>query len=452
MWQTKAPWLKVLIGIGVLAAFGVGVLWYRHVTTPTGPGLRTAPARTGDLVATVSATGTIEPEEVVDVGAQVVGMIKEFGRDPNDSTKPIDYLSSVEQGTILARIDDSVYRARLDKSVAFVDQARAQLEQAVANLRRAEADLLQTKAKYRQADRDWTRAQKLSPAHAIAEADYDMWQAAFEVARANVGVSQAGVDQAKANRQLAEEGLAVAEADRREAQQNLDYTVIRSPVKGVIVDRRVNVGQTVVSSLNAPSLFLIAKDLRRLQVWASVNEADVGRLGPGQSVRFSVDAFPDDAFQGRVSQVRLNATMTQNVVTYTVVVDTDNATGKLMPYLTASLYFEVGRRQSVLLVPNAALRWQPLPQQIAPDIRQEFLQAGPSPSKAKSRDRGQVWIQDRGFVRPTEVRLGLSDGLHTEILGGELREGQQLVIGEELPAEAQEASSPFKPQMFGGRR
>src|SRR5205823_11154354 len=149
----------------------------------------------------------------------------------------------------------------------------------------------------------------------------------------------------------------------KNAEINLAYCTITSPVKGVIVDRRVNIGQTVVSSLNAPSLFLIAKDLKRLQVWASVNEADIGNIRSGQQVTFTVDAYPGRTFKGTVApdQPRLNASMTQNVVTYTVVVTTRNDDGKLKPYLTANVNFEVSKHENVLLVPNAALRWKPNP-------------------------------------------------------------------------------------------
>ena len=150
-----------------------------------------------------------------------------------------------------------------------------------------------------------------------------------------------------------------AEATLKRALQNLSYCTIISPVKGVIIDRRVNIGQTVVASLNAPSLFLLAKDLKRLQVWVSVNEADIGHIKPGQAVTFTVDAFPGEVFSGEVGKVRLNATMTQNVVTYTVEIITDNSNGKLLPYLTANVTFIVGERKNVLLVPNAALRWTP---------------------------------------------------------------------------------------------
>ena len=152
---------------------------------------------------------------------------------------------------------------------------------------------------------------------------------------------------------------------------NLGYCTIKSPVRGVIVDRRVNIGQTVVSSMSATSLFLIAKDLKHIQVWLSVNEADIGSISIGQSVTFTVDAFPNRLFHGEVGKIRLNATMTQNVVTYTVEVNTKNEDGKLLPYLTANAKFKIGRREGVLLVPNAALRWSPMPGQIAPEARRQ---------------------------------------------------------------------------------
>jgi HlyD family secretion protein len=463
MTLSKPTWIRLLILAGAAVLVGGGIAWYRYSAAPAASTLRTAVVKRADLVATVSATGTIEPEEVVDVGTQVVGMVQEFGRDPHDSSRAIDYLSVVDEGTVLARIDDAIYRARRDRTAAQVEQAQAVIAQAQADLRRAEANVQQVQAKYQQAVLDWERARKLLATRAVSQEEYDARQAAHAVAKADLAVAEAAAAQAQATTVATEKALLLAQADQREAQQNLDYTVIRSPVKGVIVDRRVNVGQTVVSSLNAPSLFLIAKDLKRLQVWASVNEADVGRVRKGQPVRFTVDAFPEEVFQGQVSQVRLNATMTQNVVTYTVAVDTDNSSGKLLPYLTANLQFEVGQRRNALLVPNAALRWQPRPEQIAPDVRQEFLQAGrdramtgataPPPTVGKpAHPHGLVWVEDQGWLRPLEVDVGLSDGLQTEITGGELREGHRVVIGEELPAEAEGAASPFAPQIFGGGR
>src|SRR5262245_7274159 len=384
--------MRSILTLGVVAAvLAGGGYWYSQRVSVRLSQFKTAPIHRGELQVTISATGTVEPEEVVDVGAQVAGMIKSLGPDPQDSTRTVDYGSTVEQGTVLARVDDALY-------VSDVDQANASVEQAKANQQRAEADLQQLRAKLRQAERDWQRAQVMrrSPG-TITEADYDMYQANFETAQSLLAVGDASVNQAKKSVQMSEAGLA-------KAQKNLGYCTIQSPVKGVIIDRRVNVGQTVVSSLNAPSLFLIAKDLKRMQVWVSVNEADIGQIRPGLPVRFTVDADPKEVFRGSVNKVRLNATMTQNVVTYTVEVGTDNSSGKLLPYLTANVQFEVGQRQNVLLVPNTALRWRPQSQQIAPDARAALAESGSRrKDKAPAADapeQGTVWVQDGAFVRP----------------------------------------------------
>ena len=199
----------------------------------------------------------------------------------------------------------------------------------------------------------------------MSQNDYETFKASFETAASNLEVGKAAVKQAEAG---------VAQAQRRydRAKANIDYCTINSPVDGVIIDRRVNIGQTVVSGLSAPSLFLIAQDLKKMQLWVAVNEADVGSIHPGQNASFTVDAFPGETFKGSVNKVRLNATMTQNVVTYTVEVDTDNSSGRLLPYLTANVQFEVRKDPDVLLVPNAALRWYPQPQDVAPDIRAQL--------------------------------------------------------------------------------
>jgi HlyD family secretion protein len=183
-----------------------------------------------------------------------------------------------------------------------------------------------------------------------------------------------------------------------------------------------------------------------VQIWASVNEADVGRIRPGQTVRFSVDAFPGETFTGKVAQLRLNATMTQNVVTYTVVVTVDNPEGRLLPYLTTNLKFEIDRRTAVVLVPNAALRWQPRPEQIGPEGRDEARGGAPAA------DRGLVWVAAKRVVRPVPVQVGLSDGLTTEITSGDLREGEPLVVGERAATEGEGEASPFAPRLFGGGR
>ena len=439
----ESSWKRLsLLGLLVVLMF-TGAIWFWYWDHNGSYGFRTAPVIRGDLQATISATGTVEPEEVVDVGAQVAGKIVVFGKDKDGKT--VDYGSVVEAGTVLAQIDDALF-------AADVANAKAQLEQNKANVQRAEADLGQLKAKLYQAERDWMRAQKLGPSDALSQADYDAALSAFEIAKANVKVGQAALVQAK-------DAVAQAEAARRRAQQNLDYCTIRSPVQGVIIDRRVNIGQTVVASLNAPSLFLIAKDLKRLQVWASVNEADIGNIRPGQAVTFTVDAHPGVTFEGEVGKVRLNATMTQNVVTYTVEVNTDNSDGKLIPYLTANLKFMVAERNNVLMVPNAALRWTPQPDKIAPQVRQMLKErkrkkSGDQGASSGKEDKGgprfgAVWLTQGKYVKPVKVRLGLSDGSTMEVQSPELKEGMQVVVGEQSKAEGTASTaSPFTPQLF----
>ena len=205
--------------------------------------------------------------------------------------------------------------------------------------------------------------------------------------------------------------------------------------------------------MSAPSLFLIANELKRIQVWVSVNEADIGSIAQGQPVTFTADAYPDRLFHGRVGQVRLNATMTQNVVTYTVEVDTDNSDGKLLPYLTANAQFQVGRRHGVLIVPNGALRWSPRPNQVAPDSRQRSEHRGRGSDSGGA--RGTIWIEQGKFVRPIRVNTGLTDGAATEIEGSGVTEGMRVVVGEgtrETQASPNAERNPFTPQIGRGPR
>jgi HlyD family secretion protein len=437
-----AVYLMVLIAVA-----GFGIEWHVRSSAGNSPVYRTATVERGNLETSISATGTVEPEEVVDVGAQVAGKILSFGKDV--SGKAIDYGSTVEQGTILAQIDDSLYAA--DQA-----QAQAQLDQAKAGVLRAEADLGQLQAKLVQAERDWKRARKLGPSDALSQSDFDAAESAYEVAKANVAVGKAAIVQANST-------VAQAEANLQRTQQNLDYCTIKSPVKGVIIDRRVNIGQTVVSSLNAPSLFLIAKDLRRMQVWVAVNEADIGHIHTGQPVSFTVDAFPGETFKGEVNKVRLNASMTQNVVTYTVEVHTDNSTGKLLPYLTANVKFEVSEARNVLIVPDAALRYSPEPARIAPGSQSASSgKATPkasmppgagTPRRAESSPTRTLWVPEGEYVKPVAVTVGISDGSMTEVKGDQLKEGMAVVIGEEERGNSAPtgSTSPFIPQIRGRR-
>jgi HlyD family secretion protein len=481
--------LVVLVGL-----VGAGI-YYWQANLPQPNNYRTAKVERGPLTATVGATGTIQPEDVVDVGAQVAGRIERFGTDPLIlrpegllrftgaltgpggapalaaarllPRKTIDYNTLVEKGTVLAELDPSLYQTQVDT--------------AAADLERARADLLQMQAKLEQTQREFTRT--LAAGKAVSATDVDVARANYETASANLKVGEAAINQKI--------------AALKKAQINLDYTIIRSPVKGIIIERRVNVGQTVVSSLNAPSLFLIAKDLRRLQVWASVNEADIGQVRPGMAVKFTVDTYRDRVFEGVVAkdQPRLNAVMTSNVVTYTVVVETDNPVEMqgdlevlvLKPYLTANLQFITEERANALKVPNAALRWRPQVSQVAADERAAYAQflSGQDKKKREANanvkagatakgtgnekkalgmnprsehvTHGTVWVAgDDGLVRPIKLKLGITDGSFTEVLevrSGELSEGTDLIVGENRQADGGGGSNPFgPPAMFGSKK
>lgn len=449
---SRSIWVLLVIG-GVTVA-GTGYWWNHRTTTVAETIYRTALVERKDIVVTISASGTVEPEEIVDVGAQVAGKITEFGTEPK-TAKPVDYGSAVEAGSVLARIDDSLYTAEVQLARSAFHQAEHQLRSAQSgvthakvNVQRAEADLLQLQAVRKQTRQHWERSQQLNGKSGVISAqELEVSEAAFESAEAGYSVGVAALKQAQSLVEAAE--IAVGDAQARiegaqavlqKAEKNLEYTTIRSPIRGVIVDRRVNIGQTVVSNLNAPSLFLIAKDLRRLEVWASVNEADIGVIRVGLPVQFSVDAFPNEQFQGTVKQVRLNATMAQSVVTYTVVASVDNTSGKLLPYLTANLRFIIDQRKSPLTVPSAALRWQP--SSAAGDKRETFDSTTPN-------DQATVYALEGSTVRRVDFTPGLSDGNDVEVKAGDLREGMQVIVGEVVGPRTQ-LKNPFAPSLTQG--
>jgi HlyD family secretion protein len=422
------------------AAAGGGVYWYMHTHSGPHSNFNLAEVKHGRLEATVGSTGTLQPRELVDVGAQVVGRIVYIGKDPNTRSGIVDWGSEVEgpafdtdgklvkPGTVLAQIDPALYEA--------------QRNSAQASLKAAKADVQVKTATLGQATRDWARVQKLHATGGVAQAEYDQYKAVFEAATANLELSKANV--------------ALQEANLKTAQTNLDYSTITAPVSGVVVDRRINVGQTVVASLSAPSLFLIAKDLSKMEVWATVNEVDVGKIVAGQKVKFTVDAFPGKVYHGEVVPqgklpFRLNATMNQNVVTYTVVVSVDNKEGLLRPYLTTNLTFIIADKKNALLVPNAALRWQPTRDQIAPEQRDSYFQLkGKKRSPTdEAQEKGFVWTKgDDGFVHYIQIQTGLSDSVNTEVLGGDLPEGTQVITGESRATARGDSANPFVASPF----
>ena len=418
---------KVILGIVLLLIIGGGVAWLllRPQTPKSNIAYKTDVLTRGQTVQTIRATGTIEPEDLIDIGAQITGQIMAFGTDTEG--REVDYCSVVKKGQLLARIDDVTYKAE-------VTIAQANLTTAKANLAEAEAEVVQLTAKLRQADRDWARAQKLGVGDALSQKDFDAYQSTAESAAANLDVGKAKIEQAKAS-------IAQAQAQLEKAERNLSYCDILSTVDGVVIDRRVNIGQTVTASMSTPSLFLVAKDLRRIEIWVPVNEADIGSIKVGQRVRFSVDAFAGKTFEGSVGRVRLNASMTSNVVTYTVEVATENPDGLLLPYLTANVSFILAESPAdALLVPVAALRWRP--------------EGWEEPEALKGKD--VLFVQNAmGQPCPVAVRTGVSDDVHVAIEAEGLDAGDAVITGTLTAIEVEQASAagenPFlpKPPKFG---
>ena len=418
----KYPVIIVIAGAAVYAGFR----YFSNSKTSVKQVYYTEQISRGDVIDSISSTGTVEPEELINVGAQVQGMIRVFGTDTEG--KSIDYGSRVTAGMVLAHIDDTLYSAA-------VKSAEANLQQRKAELARAKSDLLQLEAKQRLAEREMKRAEKLHPSGAIAQAEYDTFLSAREIAQANIEVGKAVILQAEA-------ACLAAEAQLAKEQSNLNYCTIKSPVDGVVIDRRVNVGQTVVSSMSTPSLFLIAKDLRKMQVWVSVNEADIGKIKEGMAVEFTVDTFPGEIFEGSVSRIRLNASLTQNVVTYVVEVRADNSKLRLIPYLTANARFILRAAKNEKIVPNSALRWVPSKE------KRMMKKAG---------NKGTVWTIDAaGNPAPHQVEIIMTDGIRSAVKT-DLPEGTTLITGV-APAGSPDAAkpaggaSPFLPQMAPKKR
>lgn len=494
-------WLVVL---AVLAGGGVGILYLTAGNGDTSALWKTEAVSRGKLLVTVSASGTIQPEDVVDVGAQVAGRIASFGKDTRGAT--IDYGSEVEPDMILAKIDDEMYLAAVRQAEAKVRQAESKVKQAErqwkqaqarekqavlrfaksqANTRRAKADKDRAETAQQVSQRDYERVRKLRGTGSASPQEIDLAEgtflqaresykvavAAFELAQSEEKEFEVAIDEAKAATLEAEAAFEDAKAaleDARAALErdriNLSYTTIRSPIKGVIIDRRVTLGQSVQASFNTPSLFLLARDLKRMKVWASVNEADWGQVRDNQEVLFTVDAYPGETFTGKVVRKRYNAQSTQNVVTYTVEVETDNSNLRLAPYQTANMQFVVARRADVTLVPNSALRYKPASEMIAPEFREEFTRnqnnkkEGPRTEKAESQGKNPgraavVWIADGEYLKPARIRVGLTDGKNSELLSGELKEGDVLVVGENRQKDKGGGTdNPFAPKLFQRRR
>lgn len=403
--------MKRLFYIGLpllLAAGGAGWFFYARSRSGDTPAFRTAPIERGDLVQQVRATGIVQPIRLVEVGTQVNGPVIKLYADFNDR---------VQAGDLVAQIDPRVYEANLARD-------EANLQQSLANVEQTQARLLQ-------AERELTRAQELARQAMIAAADLDAALAARDVLLAQIKLNRAAVEQARA-------ALSLSKA-------NLDYTRIRSPVTGVILERSVSEGQTVVASMSAQTLYKIATDLAEIQVEANIPEADIGKIAVGQPVTFTVDAY-DREFTGAVAQVRLSSVTVQNVVTYPVIIRATNPDGQLFPGMTATLACEVARRDGVLKVSNAALRFKP-PEKDSDADR---------PRRGGNRSGPQLWIQSAPGQPPVArpVQTGISDGTTTELTDpGDLNPGQEVLVGlKTADKNSNTTVNPFAPQPPGRRR
>jgi HlyD family secretion protein len=415
---------------GIFAAFGLNrSSQAQHFT---------AKVERGDIHDVVDATGTINAVITVQVGSQVSGTIASLN---------VDFNSRVHKGDIVALIDPALFQGALLQASADLDNSKANVVAAKANLEKAKATTLQTKA-------DYDRTALLTTDKITSQQQLELAKANFDSANAAMGAAAANVAQAEA--QVSQKAAALTVA-----QTNLNYTVIRSPIDGTVVARNVDVGQTVAASLQAPTIFTIAQDLTKMLVYTKTDESDVGNIKPGKPVTFKVDAFPKDTFHGVVSQVRMNPTTVQSVVTYDTIIEFANPELKLFPGMTAYVTIPVATVQNVLKVPNTALRYKPPmgPEEILAVYKQygieggDGLQAGDDRAvpgrgpqaggenqnlpRAQRAENAVVWkLHADNTMEPVKVSLGITDHAYTQmtsLVKGELKEGDALIIRSVLP-------------------
>jgi HlyD family secretion protein len=429
--KTKRKWM-ILAALAVLA----GLFAILGLNRSPQAQHFTSKVERGVINDVVEATGTINSVITVQVGSQVSGTIAKLYADFN---------SRVHKGDVVALIDPALFRGALLQATADLKNAKANLEAAQANLEKTRAAMVQTKA-------DYDRAVRLTGDQVMSQQQMDLAKSNYETAKASVDAAAANVTQAEAQISLKEAAVDVA-------QTNLDYTVIRSPIDGTVVARNVDVGQTVAASLQAPTIFTIAQDLTKMWVYAKTDESDVDNIKAGKTVTFKVDALPKETFQGVVSQVRMNPTMVQSVVTYDTIIEFANPELKLFPGMTAYVTIPVATVRNALKLPNTALRYKP------PITTEEILalykrygietprgqqsEAEPAagdpepPTSAQNLPRAPraetavVWkLHPDNSMEPVKVSLGITDHAYTEvtaILRGELKEGDDLVVRSVVP-------------------
>jgi HlyD family secretion protein len=375
---------KISVGVIVLLVVAAAVWWFMPAKAPAEGRYATAALEHGAITQSVAANGTLNPVVLVSVGSQVSGIVQKLYADFN---------GKVKAGQVLLELDPTLTRAQLQQSEANLSSAQASMDLAQANEERARGLFAQ---------------------EYVTRQDLDVAVQALKAAKAQFAVAQAQVVR-----------------DRR----NMDNTVIRSPVSGVVVSREVDVGQTVAASLQSPVLFKIAQDLSHMQIDTSYAEADIGNIRVGQQATFRVDAYPNRTFRGEVYQVRLNPTTQQNVVTYDVVVSVDNLDQALMPGMTAYVNIVVAQRKDVLLVPNTALRFRPSDA----GARSDKARTGGDKPKGEGRGKGDaipmgtVYMLENGQPKAVRISVGITDNRMTEVLGGEIKDGDAVIIEDRQP-------------------
>jgi len=411
----------ILFGVLVAAVAGA-VWWFGFHSGKSDVKYRVAKIEKGDLRVTVTATGTVQPFLLVQVGTQVTGTIQKLN---------VDFNSKVKANEVVAQIDPAPFQA-------VVDQNKANLDKAVS-------DVVRVKAMLTQAEKELARARELQKKELISASDFDTAVANYDSLVAQVKVSDAAVAQ--------------AQATLESSQVNLRYCTITSPIDGIVISRNVDVGQTVAASLSAPTIYVISDDMKKMQIQASVAEADIGRIKENMDVTFTVDAHRNDTFKGKVAQIRLSPTTVQNVVTYTVIINADNPEFKLLPGMTANVSFEISQYADVVKIPNAALRFTPpgAADALAKEAPKKDPPAdGAAPraggqASGKSRERkasGRVWVHGAEGPVAVPVSVDATDGAFTRMVKGELAEGQEVIVGLVLDG-GDSMTNPFAP---GGNR
>ena len=453
--REPAKWQRWGIVTGLaLALTAGGFFWRSHQQNSVV--YETVPVERGVLQAKVTATGNLNAVVEVMVSSQVSGNIKALYADWN---------SRVKKGQLVALIDPEVFQAQVDQASASsrsahastltgeaqLAKARADRSAAVANEKNAQALAAKDRANQVNVKAQWERAQRLFAEGILAQQDYDTTQSNYGSANAQVIADLATILAAQENVRSAEASLQVAgsqlsaagEQERealallRQAQINLDRTRITAPVDGTVVARRMDVGQTVASTLNPPTIFEIAQDLTKMQVDTNVDESDIGRIGAGQHATFLVDSYPDSVFQGVVAEIRKAPIITQNVVTYDVVISVDNSDLRLFPGMTANVTILTAKLDDTLKVPNSVLRFRPS----APVLKKNGL----SPANP---DASQVYVLTGGKLKSMPVTFGLSDGRYTAVASGEIQPGEQVVVRATTKENSSNGTqSPARPMM-----